>query len=132
MLDYLSSGMIARGQWAALEESYFTNFQSKAMNLRQQLQGRRKDGLTAFQCFIKAKIIVGYFTDLGELVSKKYLLFYILGGLGAKYNNFVSNIQMRGVRPLINVVHNYLEGYDRMLQKEYNQDFGFQANLAKF
>lgn len=41
---------------------------------------------------------------------------------------------MREVRPSINSVHNYLEGYDRMLEK---QDCGhqlsmFQANVARF
>lgn len=35
MLDYLSSGMIARYQWIALEESYIVYVQSKSMELKE-------------------------------------------------------------------------------------------------
>lgn len=42
MLGYMSSGIIARIRWVALEEFYSTYIQSKVMDLRQQLQGLRK------------------------------------------------------------------------------------------
>lgn len=44
----------------------------------------------------------------------------------------MSNIQMRDVWLSIIATDNYLEGYDKMLQKEYNQNFGFQAILTQF
>lgn len=39
---------------------------------------------------------------------------------------------MRDVRPSINAIYNYLEGYYRILQNDYVQNLDLHANLAKF
>lgn len=46
------------------------------------------------QYSIKAKTIARYLAIAKELVSEKYLLLYVLRGLGPQYNSFITNIKM--------------------------------------
>lgn len=55
MFGYHSCGITAGKYWVALEESYLTNVQLKAMELRKQLQNLNKDRLTIAQYMLKAK-----------------------------------------------------------------------------
>lgn len=114
MFGYHSCGITAGKYWVALEESYLTNVQLKAMELRKQLQNLNKDRLTIAQYMLKAKTIVGNLSIIGDSISKKDLLLYMLKNLRPRYN-ICFNIQMREVLPSINTVHSYLEGYEKML-----------------
>lgn len=67
---------------------------------------------------LEAKNVVKNLATIGDPISERNLLFYVLRGLGPKYNNFVSIIKVREVFPSMNVVHNYLEVYDKMLQRQ--------------
>lgn len=89
--------------------------------------------MNASQYFIKAKIIARHLANVGELVNEKDLLLYIFDGLGAKYKKIIMfNIQMRDIQPSINFMHNYLEGYDRMLQRSLIKILDFKQILQNF
>lgn len=82
---------------------------------------------------LKVKVIVGNLVALGDPISEKDLLQYMLRGLGIKYNNFVTNIITREVFPSINVVHGYFEGFNKMLQEQSPSEYEyFHANVVKF
>lgn len=126
--------MTTREKWIALEETFTIDVQFKTMDLRSKLQNLSKDGSTVSQYFIKAKTLAVHLAVIGEPVSDKDFLLYILCGLGLRYNNFISNIKIWDVKPSINIVQNYLEELEKMLHKESfgNQERPFQANLTKF
>lgn len=64
---------------------------------------------------MKAKTIVGQLSSIGEPVSENDLIHHVLEGLGSHYFYFVSNINIRETRSLINTLHGFLEGYERYL-----------------
>lgn len=81
----------------------------------------------------KPRLFLVIWLQVGNHFKKKISILYILIGSGTRYTKFVSNIQMREVILSINFVHNYLEGYDRMLERQNfeGQENMFQVNMAK-
>lgn len=94
-ISYLSSGTTVRQQWIVLEESYTISVQYKVMELRKKLLTLSKDVLIVSHYILKAKTIGRIFSTIGDLIGERNILFYMLRGLGPRYNNFVSNIKMR-------------------------------------
>lgn len=102
------------------------------MGLRSQLQKIKKDGLTITQYLAQIKHIADKFSAIGEPLSYRDHLAYILEGLGTEYNLFVTSIQNRSDQLSLADVRSLLLGYDARLEKQSSMDQLnlVQANLA--
>lgn len=85
--------------WEPLKCTYDSNTIAKIMALKTQLQHIRKDGLSVSQYLSQIKEVTDKFSAIGEPISYRDHLAYILDGLRSKYNAFVISIQNRLDRP---------------------------------
>ncbi|MDV3143411.1 MAG: hypothetical protein Q8761_03240 [Sweet potato little leaf phytoplasma] len=78
--------------WDHLRNVYESSSTARIMGLRSQLQKIRKDGLTVSQYLAQIKDIADKFSAIGEPLSYRDHLGYILEGLGTEYDQFVTSI----------------------------------------
>lgn len=87
------------------------------MGLRSQLQQIKKDGLTISYYFAQIKDVAYQFSAIGEPLSYRDHLGYILEGLGTEYNAFVTSIHNQMDRPSLADVWSLLLAYEAKLEK---------------
>ncbi|XP_038887133.1 uncharacterized protein LOC120077323 [Benincasa hispida] len=118
--------------WEALRTVYESSSIAPIMGFCSQLQKIKKDGLTVSQYLAQIKDVLDNFAAIGEPLSYRDHLSYILEGLGSEYNPFVSSIHNRTNRPSIADVRNLLITYDSRLEKQTATDHLqlIQANVA--
>ncbi|KAK0591018.1 hypothetical protein LWI29_034531 [Acer saccharum] len=120
--------------WAALQKLYESTSTARIMGMRSQLQKIKKEGISLTQYLAQMKEITNKFAAIGELLSYRDHLGYLLEGLGAEYNSFVTSIHNRTDQPSIENVHSLLMSYEYKLEKQNSIDqLNFaQANLLSF
>lgn len=117
--------------WEHLRIVYESSSTAMIMGLRSQLQKIRKDGLSVSQYLAQIKDIADKFSAIGEPLSYRDHLGYILEGLD-KYNPFVTSIQNRTDCPSLANVRSLLIAYEVRLEKQTSVDSLnlVQANFA--
>lgn len=98
--------------WEVVRTVYESSSTARIMGLRSQLQKIKKDGLSVSQYLAQIEDISDKFATIGEPLSYRDHLRYILKGLGTEYNPFVKSIQNRTDRPSIVDVRSLLLAYD--------------------
>lgn len=119
--------------WHSLRRSYESTSYTRVLSLKSQLQKTRKEGILVTQYLAKFKEIADKLSAIGEPISHKDHISYILEGLGAKYNPFVTSIQNRVDIPTLEDVRTLLLSYDYRLEKQnfVDQLNNIQANLTR-
>lgn len=92
------------------------------MGLGSQLQKIKKDGLTVSQHLAQIKDASDKFSAIGEPLSYRDHLGYILDGLENEYNLFVTSIQNHTDWPLLADVCSLLLAYEARLEKQIAVD----------
>lgn len=82
----------ARALWHSLEQTYASQSQSPAMDLRLQLQTLKKDSSPISDYLNRMRFIADRLKSIGCDISDDELIIYILNGLGGEYDDFAMPI----------------------------------------
>lgn len=104
--------------WEHLRTVYESPSTARIMGLRSQLQKIRKDGLLVSQYHAQIKNVADKFSAIGEPLSNRDHLGYILKGFGIEHNPFVTSIHNRTDRPSLADVRSFLLVYETRLEKQ--------------
>lgn len=104
---------------------------AKLFELRSQLQNLKKDSLPATAYINKFKGLCNHLAAIGESISYNDRILYLLGGLGSKYNQFLTYVINRLDKPSIKDIHSFLLSYEFHLdaQNSSNQLSSLEANF---
>ena len=90
--------------------------------------------MSANEYIMKIRNLSDKLAAIGEPLTFKDQLVYVLNGLGSKYNGFVPTINARYDVLTLEDVHSLLLSFDfRLEQQSLDEDLSFtQANLTSF
>ena len=92
---------------------------ARLSEIKTQLQNLKKEGMTAVDYIQKLKMHCNTLTSIGEPVSCKDHLFYMVNGLDKEYNPFVASINNRPDLPSIEKIHSLFLSYEFRLEQHY-------------
>ena len=118
--------------WSALDQIYASSSMAWVSEINTQLQNLKKEGMTAMDYIQKLKTLCNTLTSIGETVSRKDHLFYMVNGLDKEYNLFVASINNRPNLPSIEEIHSLFLSYEFFLEQQHAIPSlnNVQANVA--
>lgn len=122
----------AREIWEFMRRVYESSSTTRIMGIRAQLERIKKDGLTVSWYLSQIKDITYKFAAIGEPLSYRDHLGYILEGLGVEYDPFVTSVQNRTNTPSLEDVRSLMLSYEARIESRntVEQLNLIQANMA--
>ncbi|KAH7567917.1 hypothetical protein ACOSP7_009812 [Xanthoceras sorbifolium] len=132
--SYIVSYGTAYEIWEALSKRFESTSTARIFGLRSQLTNLKKEGMTVSQYLFQFKEITDKFAAIGEPLSYRDHLGYVLDGLGPEYDAFVTSIENRVDRPSIEDVESLMLSHESRLSKRNTiEQLNFaQANMASY
>ncbi|KAL5820728.1 hypothetical protein ACOSQ3_022610 [Xanthoceras sorbifolium] len=132
--SYIVSCGTAYEIWEALSKHFESTSTARILGLRSQLTNLKKEGVTIGQYLFQFKEVTDKFAAIGEPLSYKGHLGYVLEGLGFEYYAFVTSIKNKVDRPSIEDVESLMLSHESCLSKRYIvEQLNFsQANLSSY
>ena len=120
--------------WEALSKRFESTSTARILGLRSQLTNLKKEGTTINQYLFQFKEIADKFAAIGEPLSYRDSLGYLLDGLGPEYDAFVTSIENRVDRSSIEDVESLLLSHESRLSKRNTaEQLNFaQTNLSSY
>ncbi|KAI9195642.1 hypothetical protein LWI28_016864 [Acer negundo] len=103
--------------WEALCKRFESTSAARILDSRSQLTNLKNEGTTINQYLFQFKEIADKFAAIGEPLSYRDHLGYLLKGLGSEYDAFVTSIEYRVDRPSIEDVKSLLLSHESRLSK---------------
>lgn len=102
------------------------------MDLRSQLQTLSNDGLSVSAYILKAKKITGHLVVVGDPISDRDIMIFIVWGLGSNsnYTSFVTSVNMSDQKPSMSALRGLIKTYNHMFSKQSRLEHNkvFQAH----
>ncbi|KAI4387440.1 hypothetical protein MLD38_005274 [Melastoma candidum] len=108
--------------WDVLRNRYESVAPSRVMNLRMQMQQLKKEGKTMQQFLNTLKNLSEQLTAVGEPVTQRDYLWYMLEGLPSEYDAVVTSIYSRSDQPTVEEVQNLLLNVDLRMERRQVSD----------
>ena len=108
--------------WKAITEMFSSQSKSRVLQLRSQLSRMKKGDLSASSYYTKMKGLADEMAAAGKKLDDDDIIEYILNGLDAEYNPFVSSMTIKDNVSLSDLYAQLLSYEARLLQQ--NQDGG--------
>ena len=108
--------------WKAITEMFSSQSKSRVLQLRSQLSRMKKEDLSASAYYTKMKGLADEMAAAGKKLDDDDIIEYILNGLDAEYNPFVSSMTIKDNVSLSDLYAQLLSYEARLLQQ--NQDGG--------
>lgn len=105
---------------------------AQVMDMRLQLQTFKKGYQNIEDYVLRIKIISYHLATISQLVPNHDLVFYVLGGLDAKWNSFIFGITLKPNPIRFNDVYNNLLSHRKILERQSFSSGFMQANVAMF
>ena len=116
--------------WKAITEMFSSQSKSRVLQLRSQLSRMKKGDLSASAYYTKMKGLADEMAAAGKKLDDDDIIEYILNGLDAEYNPFVSSMTIKDNVSLSDLYAQLLSYEARLLQQ--NQDGGHFYSSANF
>lgn len=107
----------AQEVWQVLQKRYQSTPTERVMSLRAQLQQLQKWGNTIQQYIAQLKVLTDSLAAVGEPITYKDHLGYLLEGLLAEYDAFITVVYNRSDEPSIKDIQSLIINFDLRLEK---------------
>lgn len=109
--------------WTAIAKSYAAKSPNRVLHYWKSLQTTKKNDLSVDSYFLKMKDLA----TIGDPITKRDLVIYILGGLGSDYQPIFTILEVWPDQYTLDEVQHYLLFYESKLE-EANSTVNFELN----
>jgi hypothetical protein len=118
--------------WQTINSLTTTQSKARAQHLRSALNETKKGNMSAEKYFAKMKVLASELAAVGKPLDDDELIWYMLHGLGADYNNVKTAVRANPSTSLTDL-YSQLQSFDQMhkLGDAVAEEFVSSANLAR-
>ncbi|KAJ3676869.1 hypothetical protein LUZ60_002593 [Juncus effusus] len=113
--------------WKTLNQLYNSTTMAKLLELFLKLNTTKKLGQSCSEYFRQMKGFADQLALIGQKINDTLLVLFVLGGLGAEFNGFVTAITTRTEPLTLHQLHGYLLGHEQRLEQQAASE---SSNLA--
>ena len=112
----------SHSSWIALEKMFSSSSRAKIMQLRLELQSKKKGSMSTINYIMKIKGDANNLAAIGEPVFEQDQVMNLLGRLGTNYNAVVTAINIRDDKISLEGVHSMLLSFEHRLEQQSSID----------